>query len=174
VARILGEKLSASLGKPVIHREPPRGVDGDRLGVRREVGSGRLHAAAGAANLAINPYFMQDIPFDVVKDFAAVVAHASHAVRVRRERAVSGHALQELIASVRHGTQTTFGTAGPEAAAARDFPTGANDRPAEDDRSALQGQLRSASRSDLEPHQLQIDPCSLRRAHQAGTLRALA
>src|SRR3989475_777095 len=54
-------------------------------------------------------------------------------------------------------------------AAAGDLPAGANDRPAEDDRSALQGQLRGASRSDLEPHQLHDrSPGSLRGAHQGG------
>src|SRR6267143_711891 len=114
VARILGEKLSASLGKPVIIENRPGAsmVIGSEFVAKSDPDGYTLLQAA--ANLAINPYFMQDIPFDVVKDFAAVsLTHLKPYVFVVSEQC-QVMSLQELIASVRRGTQTTFGTARSE------------------------------------------------------------
>src|SRR2546426_6117479 len=113
VARILGEKLSASLGKPVIIENRPGAsmVIGSAFVAKSDADGYTLLQAA--ANLAINPYFMQDIPFDVVKDFAPVsLTHLTPYVFVVSAQSPV-MSLQELIASIRHGTQTTFGTAGP-------------------------------------------------------------
>src|SRR5882762_7022250 len=65
VARILGERLSASLGKPVIIENRPGAsmVIGSAFVAKSDPDGYTLLQAA--ANLAINPYFMQDIPFDV-------------------------------------------------------------------------------------------------------------
>src|SRR5437879_903484 len=64
VARILGEKLSASLGKPVIIENRPGAsmVIGSAFVAKSDPDGYTLLQAA--ANLAINPYFIQDIPFD--------------------------------------------------------------------------------------------------------------
>src|SRR2546430_1019200 len=113
VARILGEKLSASLGKPVIIENRPGAsmVIGSAFVAKSDADGYTLLQAA--ANLAINPYFMQDIPFDVVKDFAPVsLTHLTPYVFVVSAQSPV-MSLQELIASIRHGTQTTLGTAGP-------------------------------------------------------------
>ena len=72
VARILGEKLSASLGKPVI-------VD-NRPGASNTVGAAMVAKAdpdgytllQAAANMATIHILMTDLPFDAVKDFAPV------------------------------------------------------------------------------------------------------
>src|SRR5258706_9099252 len=70
VARLLGERLTASLGKPVI-------VD-NRPGASNTLGAALVAKAdpdgytllEAAANMATNPILMNDLPFDVVKDFA--------------------------------------------------------------------------------------------------------
>src|SRR5262245_39672664 len=72
VARLLGERLSASLGKPVV-------VD-NRPGASNTVGAALVAKAEpdgytllqAAANMATNPILIPDLPFDVVKDFAPV------------------------------------------------------------------------------------------------------
>jgi tripartite-type tricarboxylate transporter receptor subunit TctC len=72
VARILGEKLSVSLGKQVI-------VD-NRPGASNTVGAAMVAKAEpdgytllqAAANMATNPILMADLPFDAIKDFAPV------------------------------------------------------------------------------------------------------
>ena len=72
VARILGDKLAASLGKPVIIENRP--------GASQTVGSAAVAKSdpdgytllQAAANMAINPILMSDLPFDTIKDFAPV------------------------------------------------------------------------------------------------------
>src|SRR5205823_13618640 len=70
VARLLGEKLSESLGKPVI-------VD-NRPGASNTIGAAMVAKAEpdgytllqAAANMATNPILLKDLPFDTIKDFA--------------------------------------------------------------------------------------------------------
>src|SRR5881392_2302605 len=98
VARILGEKLSASLGKPVIVENRPGAstVIGSAFVAKSDADGYTLLQAA--ANLAINPYFMQDIPFDVVKDFVPVsLTHLTPYVFVVSAQSPV-MSLQELIA----------------------------------------------------------------------------
>ncbi len=72
VARILGDKLATSLGKPVIIENRP--------GASQTVGAAAVAKSdpdgytllQAAANMAINPILMSDLPYDTVKDFAPV------------------------------------------------------------------------------------------------------
>jgi tripartite-type tricarboxylate transporter receptor subunit TctC len=72
VARIVADKLTTSLGKPVIVENRP--------GASQVVGANAVAKAEpdgytllqAAANMAINPLLMNDLPFDTVKDFAPV------------------------------------------------------------------------------------------------------
>src|SRR5437660_12741456 len=72
VARLLADKLSASLGKPVIIENRP--------GASQTVGAAAVAKSdadgytllQAAANMAINPFLMSDLPYDTVKDFAPV------------------------------------------------------------------------------------------------------
>jgi len=176
VARILGEKLSASLGKPVIIENRPGAsmVIGSAFVAKSDPDGYTLLQAA--ANLAINPYFMQDIPFDVVKDFAAVsLTHLTPYVFVVSAQSPV-MSLQELIASVRHGTQTTFGTAGPGSpqqlatfllAQMTGLPK----------MTEVHYKGSSAAHPDLISNRISfmIDPLAASGGHiKAGTLRALA
>ena len=81
VARLLGEKLSASLGKQVI-------VD-NRPGASNTVGAAMVAKAEpdgytllqAAANMATIQILMTDLPFDRRQGLRAGVADAPHAVR---------------------------------------------------------------------------------------------
>src|SRR5213078_1306886 len=113
VARILGEKLSASLGKPVIIENRPGAsmVIGSAFVAKSDADGYTLLQAA--ANLAINPYFMQDIPFDVVKDFAPVsLTHLTPYVFVVSAQSPV-MSLQELIKYIKDDAgKITYGTTG--------------------------------------------------------------
>src|SRR5438132_12855157 len=113
VARILGEKLSASLGKPVIIENRPGAsmVIGSAFVAKSDADGYTLLQAA--ANLAINPYFMQDIPFDVVKDFAPVsLTHLTPYVFVVSAQSPV-RSLQELVKFIRDNPgKVTYGTTG--------------------------------------------------------------
>src|SRR5689334_379469 len=72
VARLLADKLTASLGRPVIIENRP--------GASQTVGAAAVAKSdpdgytllQAAANMAINPFLMSDLPYDTVKDFAPV------------------------------------------------------------------------------------------------------
>ena len=72
VARILGDKLSVSLGKPIVVE--------NRSGASQIVGTAVVAKATpdgytllqAAANMAINPITVPDLPYDTVKDFAPI------------------------------------------------------------------------------------------------------
>ena len=72
VARIVGDKLTSALGKPVVIENKP--------GASQTLGADFVAKAApdgytllqAAANMAINPILMKDLPFDTIKDFAPV------------------------------------------------------------------------------------------------------
>jgi tripartite-type tricarboxylate transporter receptor subunit TctC len=119
---------------------------------------------------------MQDIPFDVVKDFAPVsLTHLTPYVFVVSAQSPV-MSLQELIASVRHGTQTTFGTAGPGSpqqlatfllAQMTGLPK----------MTEVHYKGSSAAHPDLISNRISfmIDPLAASGGHiKAGTLRALA
>lgn len=72
VARLLGDKLMASLGRQVV-------VD-NRVGASQVIGTGIVAKAEpdgytllqAAANMSINPVTVPNLPFDAIKDFAPV------------------------------------------------------------------------------------------------------
>ena len=72
VARLLARELEVSMGKPVI-------ID-NRAGASQTVGANAVAKAEpdgytllqAAANMAINPFLMSDLPYDTVKDFAPI------------------------------------------------------------------------------------------------------
>src|SRR6185436_14561682 len=72
VARILADKLAAALGKPFIIENRPGAsmVVGSNVVAKSEPDGYTLLQAA--ANMAINPLLMTDLPYDTVKDFAPV------------------------------------------------------------------------------------------------------
>jgi tripartite-type tricarboxylate transporter receptor subunit TctC len=114
VARLLGDKLAASLGKQIV-------ID-NRVGASQIVGSAIVAKAdpdgytllQAAANMAIMPITVPDLPFDPIKSFAPVtMTHITPYVFI-----VSGQSpvktLPELLKFIRSNPgKITYGATGP-------------------------------------------------------------
>ena len=114
VARILGDKLAAALGKPVIVENRP--------GASQTVGAAAVAKSdpdghtllQAAANMAINPILMNDLPYDTAKDFAPVsLTHLTPYVFVVSSQSPI-QSLADLLKFVRDNPgKITYGTTGP-------------------------------------------------------------
>jgi len=78
LARLVGEKLSASLGKAVVvdNRPGAGGNIGMELGAR-SAPDGYTLVLAPAGNLTVNPFLYRNVPYDVGRDFAPVTVIAA-------------------------------------------------------------------------------------------------
>jgi tripartite-type tricarboxylate transporter receptor subunit TctC len=114
VARLIGDKLATSLGKPVV-------VD-NRTGASQIVGSHIVAKAdpdgytllQAAANMAINPITVPDLPYDPIKDFAPVsMTHLTpYVFLVSAQSPVK--TLPELLKFIRGNPgKITYGATGP-------------------------------------------------------------
>ncbi len=177
VARILGDKLAASLGKPVIIENRP--------GASQTVGSAAVAKSdpdgytllQAAANMAINPILMSDLPFDTIKDFAPVsLTHMTPYVFVVSSQSPVT-SLAELFKYVRDNKgKVTYGTTGPGSPQLRATLLLAQQVPlGEMTEIAYKGS--SAAHPDLISNRItfMIDPLAASAPHiKSGALRALA
>jgi tripartite-type tricarboxylate transporter receptor subunit TctC len=78
LARLVGDKLSASLGKAVVvdNRPGAGGNIGMELGAR-SAPDGYTLVLAPAGNLTVNPFLYRNVPYDVSRDFAPVTVIAA-------------------------------------------------------------------------------------------------
>src|SRR5713101_3344757 len=78
LARLIGDKLSVSLGKPVVvdNRPGAGGNIGMELGAK-SAPDGHTLVLAPAGNLTVNPALYSSVPYDVARDFAPVTVIAS-------------------------------------------------------------------------------------------------
>ena len=178
VARLLADKLAASLGKPVIVENRP--------GASQTVGA---HAVAkaepdghtllqAAANMAINPILMSDLPFDTMKDFAPVsLTHLTPYVFVVSSQS-GAKSLEELLRALREApAKATYGTTGqgsPQQLATLLLAQMASGLAG---MTEVQYKGSSAAHPDLISNRItfMIDPLAASAPHiKAGTLRALA
>ena len=114
VARLLGDKLLASLGKQVVvdNRPGASQIVGSAVVAKSEADGYTLLQAA--ANLAINPITVKDLPYDTVKDFTPVsMTHLTPYVFI-----VSGQSplktLPDLLKFIRSNPgKVTYGVTGP-------------------------------------------------------------
>jgi tripartite-type tricarboxylate transporter receptor subunit TctC len=114
VARMLGDKLATALGKPVVIENRP--------GASQTVGASAVAKSdpdghtllQAAANMAINPILMNDLPYDTAKDFAPVsLTHLTPYVFVVSEKSPI-KSIAELLKFIRENPgKTTYGTTGP-------------------------------------------------------------
>jgi tripartite-type tricarboxylate transporter receptor subunit TctC len=114
VARILSDKLAASLGKPVIVENRP--------GASQTVGAAAVAKSdpdgytllQAAANMAINPILMSDLPYDTARDFAPIsLTHLTPYVFVVSAQSPI-KSLPDLLKFVRENPgKVTYGTTGP-------------------------------------------------------------
>jgi tripartite-type tricarboxylate transporter receptor subunit TctC len=178
VARLLGEKLSTSLGKPVI-------VD-NRPGASNTVGAAMVAKAdpdgytllQAAANMATIHILMTDLPFDAVKDFAPIsLTHLTpYVIAVSSQSPVKS--LPELIKFIKDNPgKITYGTTGegsPQQLAMLLFAQTAGGLGAITE---VPYKGSSAAHPDLIANRVSfmIDPLAAAGPHiKAGYLRALA
>jgi tripartite-type tricarboxylate transporter receptor subunit TctC len=113
VARIVGDKLAAALGKPVVIENIPgasQSVGAEAVAKSAPDGHTLLQAAA---NMAINPILMSDLRYDTVKDFAPVsLTHLTpYVFAVSPQSEVK--TLEDLIKHIRANPgKVTYGTTG--------------------------------------------------------------
>ena len=178
VARLLGEKLGTSLGKPVVIDNRPGASNtlGAALVAKAEPDGYTLLQAA--ANMATVQILMTDLPFDPVKDFTPVsLTHLTPYVV-----AVSGQSpvktLPELLKFIKSNTgKITYGTTGlgsPQQLATLLFSQVAGGLGA---MTEVPYKGSSAAHPDLIANRISymIDPLAAAAPHiRAGLLRGLA
>ena len=177
VARLLARELEASFGKPVVIE--------NRAGASQTVGANAVAKAEpdgytllqAAANMAINPFLMSDLPYDTVKDFAPIsLTHLTPYVFVVSAQSPV-NSLAELFKYVRDNpgkiSYATTGPGSPQQLAtlllAQMAPLGAMTE------IAYKGS--SAAHPDLIANRVSfmIDPLAAAAPHiKSGLLRALA
>jgi len=114
VARILGDKLAAALGKPVIVENRPGASQTVGAAVVAKSDPDGHTLLQAAANMAINPILMNDLPYDTAKDFAPVsLTHLTPYVFVVSSQSPI-QSLAELLKYARENPgKVTYGTTGP-------------------------------------------------------------
>ena len=177
VARILGDKLSTSMGKPVIIENRPGASQTVGMAFVAKSDPDGYTVLQAAANMAINPILMSDLPFDTIKDFAPVsLTHMTPYVFVVSSQ-LPVNSLADLFKYIRDNKgKITYGTTGqgsPQQLAtlllAQQIPLG--------DMTEIQYKGSSAAHPDLISNRItfMIDPLAASAPHiKAGSLRALA
>jgi tripartite-type tricarboxylate transporter receptor subunit TctC len=177
VARLLGDRLSAALGKPVIIENRPGASQSLGAAVVAKADPDGYTLLQAAANMAINPILMSDLPYDTVKDFMPVsLTHLTPYVFVVSAQ-LPVNTLAELIQHMRDNPgKITYGTTGqgsPQQLAtlllAQTVPLGTL--------TEVQYKGSSAAHPDLISNRItfMIDPLAAAAPHiKSGTLRALA
>jgi len=177
VARIVGDKLTTTLGKAVIIENRP--------GASQVVGSAVVAKAdpdgytllQAAANMAINPILMTDLPYDTMKDFAPVsLTHMTPYVFVVSSQSPVT-TLPELVKYIRDNagkiTYATTGQGSPQQLATL-LLAQILSLPA---MTEVQYKGSSAAHPDLISNRVHfmIDPLAASAPHiKSGSLRALA
>jgi len=114
VARILGDKLTASLGQAMIIENRPGASQTVGMAFVAKSPPDGYTVLQAAANMAINPILMTDLPFDTLKDFAPVsLTHMTPYVFVVSSQSPV-NSLAELFKYIRDNKgKITYGTTGP-------------------------------------------------------------
>ena len=114
IARILGDKLSALLGQPVVieSRAGAGGLTGTASVAKSEPDGHTIGIAASSA-LAINVNLRDNMPFQPLKDFRLVTQIVSVPEILVVGEGVPAQSLAELIALAKGGAKLTFGSPGP-------------------------------------------------------------
>lgn len=116
MARIVAEKLSASLGQQVIvdNRVGGSGVVGTRV-VARAAPDGYTLLLGHSGTMAINPTLYKNAGYDPRKDFAAIGLMATMPVALLSHPAFPGKTVADVIAFAKHNPgKLSFGTSAVE------------------------------------------------------------
>lgn len=178
VARVLGDKLAQSLSRQVVidNRPGASQIVGSQIVAKAEPDGYTLLQAA--ANMAINPINVPDLPYDTVKDFAPVsMTHITPYVFI-----VSGQSpvktLPELLKFIRANPgKITYGATGPGSPQQLATLLLAQMAGGLSGMTEVQYKGSSPAHPDVISNRItfMIDPLAAGAAHiRAGTLRALA
>lgn len=178
VARLLGDKLSTSFGRPVIVDNRPGASNtlGAALVAKAEPDGHTLLMAA--ANMATIQVLIKDLPFDPVKDFVAVsMTHLTpYVVVVSRDAPMK--TLGELLKFVKANSgKVTYGTTGPGSPQQLATLLLAQTTGGLGNMTEVPYKGSSAAHPDLIANRItfMIDPLAAGAPHiRGGTLRALA
>lgn len=177
VARIVGDKLATSMGRPVIIENRPGASQTVGAAVVAKSEPDGYTLLQAAANMAINPILMSDLPYDTMRDFAPVsLTHLTPYVFVVSSQSPVT-SLAELFKFIRNNAgKITYGTTGqgsPQQLAtlllAQSVPLG--------EMTEVQYKGSSAAHPDLITNRItfMIDPLAASAPHiKSGSLRALA
>jgi len=177
VARILSDKLATSLGKPVVVENRPGASQSVGAAVVAKSDPDGYTLLQAAANMAINPILMSDLPYDTAKDFAPIsLTHLTPYVFVVSSQSPIS-TLAELLKFVRENPgKVTYGTTGegsPQQLATLLLAQAAGLR----DMTEVAYKGSSAAHPDLISNRItfMIDPLAASAPHiKSGALRALA
>lgn len=178
VARVLGDKLAQSLGRQVVvdNRPGASQIVGSHIVAKAEPDGYTLLQAA--ANMAINPINVPDLPYDTIKDFAPVsMTHITPYVFI-----VSGQSpiktLPELLKFIRANPgKITYGATGPGSPQQLATLLLAQMAGGLAGMTEVQYKGSSPAHPDVISNRItfMIDPLAAGASHiRAGTLRALA
>ncbi len=178
VARMLADKLSASLGKPVIVENRPGASQTVGAAVVAKSDPDGYTLLQAAANMAINPILMSDLPFDTMKDFAPVsLTHLTPYVFVVSSQSPV-KTLDELLRHIRENAgKITYGTTGQGSPQQLATLLLAQMVPNLGAMTEVQYKGSSAAHPDLISYRISfmIDPLAASSPHiRSGSLRALA
>ena len=115
LARMVGDKLQATLGQPVVvdNRPGAGGNIGMEL-VAKAAPDGHTLALAPAGNLTVNPSLYRNVPYDVARDFAPVTVIAAVPNILVVNAQVPAKDLAELIAYAKANPgKLNFASPGP-------------------------------------------------------------
>jgi len=114
MARILGTRLSESLGQQIVveNRGGAGGIAGTEL-VAKAPPDGYLLLVADVGQLAINPHLYAKLPYDPLKDFAAVTLLGTTSLFLIAHPSVPANSFVELLALARSRPgQLNYGSSG--------------------------------------------------------------
>jgi tripartite-type tricarboxylate transporter receptor subunit TctC len=113
VARILSDKLATALGRPVIVENRPGASQSVGAAVVAKSDPDGHTLLQAAANMAINPILMTDLPYDTAKDFAPIsLTHLTPYVFVVSSQSPI-NTIADLLKYVRDNPgKVTYGTTG--------------------------------------------------------------
>ena len=114
VSRLLGNAMTPLLGQQVVvdNRAGASGTIGSAEAARAEP-DGYTIVMGTASSHAINPSFMSRIPYDAIRDFAAVIAVGTGPMTINVHPSVPARTLQQLISDVKgHPGRYLYGHAG--------------------------------------------------------------
>ena len=114
VARVVGAKLAATLGQPMIieNRTGANGTIGSN-GVARAAPDGYTLLAATAGTHVTSVHLMKKLPYDPIKDFTPIIAAVEPATCLAVNASLPVNSVPELIAYAKvHPNELSFGSSG--------------------------------------------------------------